>query len=231
MGVIKRAIPKRVKNRVLSWADEKMPEDSFIRKNSANAISAAGAGLVWLGTAADRAGYRKTGFVMRATGNAADDVDGDWSRHFKLDGKTGALVDASLDKLKAMAEVYTLWKHTESMTPEEAARRKVMLGFVIGKHSLNAALNTFIQLRGGEAASSKAGKINMWMDGIYFGSEAVRDTTDSEMWLATSRVVSAAAFTGGVIFGGASTIGYARQAWDVALNPPVSTPEPVPVEL
>lgn len=220
MGQIKKLIPKRQRDVIAGRINKMMPE-GFIRNQSANIISAVGAGLVLAGSAADVRGYRKLGTALRTVGETADDVDGDWARRFNIASASGALVDAVLDKVKVAAEVYTLWQHSTDMEPAQAASRKRRIAFVAGKHGLNAALNTYITARGEEAESSFAGKTNMWADGLFFGGAAIADTAESPRIRTAANVISDIGFISGVVIGGIATTGYAKQALSVGNNRPV----------
>lgn len=186
--------------------------DGLLRQQSANIISLAGATFVIAGAAADTNGYRRVGTTLRCVGEAADDIDGDWARRFGVANKTGALVDATLDKVKIAAEVWTLWRHTETMPPDEASTRKRRVAFVASKHAINAALNSYIALRGEDADSSFAGKANMWADGIFFGGAAVADTAQSPRIKAAGNLISDIGFVSGMVTGAAAIAGYSRRA-------------------
>src|SRR5690606_515354 len=131
MGQIKKLVPRQYRDKIAGRIDRVLPE-GFIRNQSANMISAAGAGLVLAGTAADIRGHRKLGTALRTVGETADDIDGDWARRFNIASASGTLVDAVLDKVKVAAEVYTLWQHSTDMEPAQAASRKRRIAFVAG---------------------------------------------------------------------------------------------------
>lgn len=231
MGQIKKLVPASTRDRIAERIDGIMPE-GFIRNQSANIISATGAGLVVAGSVIDAKGLRKTGAAMRCVGETADDVDGDWARRFNIASATGALVDATLDKVKVAAEVYTLWNHANSISPIESARRRRRIAFVAAKHGLNAALNVYITARGGEAASSQAGKANMWADGLFFGGATIADSTDWPRVQAVGNVISDIGFVSGAVIGTVATIGYAKQAFEVSQSPqePISDVQQLAVD-
>lgn len=218
MGQLKKLVPAGTRDKIAEKIEGIMPE-GFIRNQSANAISAIGAGLVVAGSVVDARGYRKLGATMRCVGETADDVDGDWARRFNIASATGALVDATLDKVKVAAEVYTLWNHANSLDAPDGSKRRRRIAFVAGKHGLNAALNVYITARGGEAASSQAGKANMWADGLFFGGATIADSSDSPRVQAVGNVISDIGFVSGVVIGTVATLGYARQAIEVGRNP------------
>lgn len=100
MGATKYLSPKVARQEIVSFVDERLP-DGVLRSNFANLISVGGAVLVTVGTKVDG----KTGLVLRAAGEALDDIDGDAARALGIDSDFGALLDPILDKYKMLLEL------------------------------------------------------------------------------------------------------------------------------
>jgi phosphatidylglycerophosphate synthase len=216
MGQLKKILPKKHRDTIFDVVDSRLSQDGIIRKQLANGISAAGAVLVASGAAIDKAGYRKTGMALRGVGQTADDIDGDVSRRLGTNGKTGALVDATFDKVKVAIEVATLWKNSTADSELHEGHRKAKLAVISGKHIVNAALNTYIEASGAESATSEAGKVNMWMDGLTIGFWGISDVVESSTAKHTMNTLGNAAFAGGLITGALAMYGYANQAFELS---------------
>ncbi len=206
MGIIKHTIPRSTREQFVTAVNQRLPE-GLLRRQSANLISAAGAGLVYAGSEVDG----KTGLALRILGETFDDIDGDWARAFGVVSESGALIDPFLDKGKVFLEVRTLWRHTTDMEPGEQILRRMALGIIGGKHLVNAGLNTTAQLMGLEPHSSMAGQANLWVDGIAIGAFGVADVIEDPELQRNVANVGYVATAVGVITGGVAIAGYARQ--------------------
>lgn len=212
MGQIKKIVPKQTRDKIVDVFEQGLPEGSLRRDHFANAISVSGAVLVASGAVLDAKGYKKSGMVLRGIGEAADDVDGDSARRLETAGRPGALVDATLDKIKVAIEVGVLWGHARNMTEIEATSRKKRLAFIATKHAVNATLNMYVASKGIEKGTSPAGSANMWADGLAIGLWGISDASESPRVKTVADTLGNVAFAAGVVTGAVSAFGYAEQA-------------------
>ena len=206
MGILKHAVPKSAREQFVEAVNARLP-DGLLRRQSANLISIAGAGLVYVGSELDG----KAGLGLRILGQTFDDIDGDWARAFGVVSDSGALIDPFLDKGKMLLELRTLWRHTADFEPGEQLLRRMALGIIGGKHLVNAGLNTTAQLMGLEPHSSMAGRANLWVDGVAIGAFGVADVTEDPELQRNIANVGYAATAIGMITGGVAIAGYTRQ--------------------
>lgn len=206
MGVVKHLVPKKAKQKIVDTVNETFP-DGLVRKNLANAITVAGAGAVVAGEIMDG----RAGLVLRGIGELADDVDGDVSRQFGISSKTGAFLDAILDKVKVAEELRVLWRHTNEFEPREKIKRRAALGFIATKHTVNAVLNTTAQLKGLEPQSSTAGQINLWADGAAIAAFGASDVSNSPVAQEKLADAGYALVVASIPVGVVAAVGYARQ--------------------
>lgn len=206
MGLLKNSVPQPARREVARFVNEALPE-GFIRNNFANGITVGGLALVVTGSMIDG----KLGLALRAGGEVADDFDGDFARLLGIDDEFGALLDASLDKLKVAAEVWTLWKHTRDFEPEEQRKRRIALGIIAGKHATNMTLNVTAKFMGLDPHSSAAGQANLWVDGTALAAFGISDVTEDPVKKERTAQIGYAATAVGVITGGVAIAGYAGQ--------------------
>lgn len=225
MGQLKKLVPKTTRNKIVEKFEEVLPENSLRRKHFANIISVGGAGLVAAGAALDTKGYRRSGMLLRGFGETADDFDGDTARRLGTAGKSGAVVDSVLDKIKVAIEVGVLWSNAANLDNTQAGSRKRRLSFIAGKHLTNAALNTYIEARGADAHSSQMGQVNMWMDGLAIGFWGIADVCDSPSTKTAVNSLGNVAFGAGIMTGVVSNYGYANQAMSINSQHPVQFPD------
>lgn len=206
MGALKHLIPQAIRGEIVDFVDQTL-DDGLLKDNLANLTTVGGAILVAVGSHVDG----KSGLVLRAAGQAFDDVDGDMARALSIDSKFGAFLDPILDKVKMLIELRTLWKHTVDFEPELQRQRRIALGIIAGKHATNMGLNVTAQLMGLQAHSSNAGRVNLWFDGIAvaaYGASDVSENADLREGLAKVGNIATAV---GVVSGGIAIAGYAGQ--------------------
>jgi phosphatidylglycerophosphate synthase len=206
MGVVKHLVPRQTKQKIADTVNEQFP-DGIVRKNLANAVTVVGAAAVVAGERIDG----KAGLVLRGIGELADDVDGDISREFGISSKTGAFLDAILDKVKVAEELRVLWRHTNEFEPGEKIKRRAALGFIATKHTVNAVLNTTAQLKGLEPKSSTAGQINLWADGAAIAAFGASDVSNSPAVQEKLADAGYALVVASIPVGVVAAMGYARQ--------------------
>jgi len=213
MGQLKKLVPKSRRDQIFNYVDEKLPENGFVRDHFADGISVLGTVFVGVGAVMDAKGFKKTGLAVRSMGHAADDLDGDTARRLGTAGRKGALVDATLDKFKVLTEIGVMWKHTKSdMDQDSKAKKQWMLAFIAAKHVTNSALNVYIESTGKYTESSKAGKTNMWADGLTFAAWGVADTTENQTTRLIANGIADVSFVAGAVLGVVSAKGYLEQA-------------------
>lgn len=203
MGILKHAIPRSVRGQMVEYVDDKLP-DGFARRNLANTITISGALLVMAGA---KMGGKK-GLALRAIGEALDDVDGDTSRAFNIASRGGAILDPLLDKFKMLLELITLWRQSAELPDAERLERRLALGFIAGKHTVNAALNASSFLLGLEPHSSNMGKTNLWIDGVAIGAFGLSDVTQEPKLKEHFAAIGYAATLAGAPVGFITAAGY-----------------------
>lgn len=221
MGQIKKLMPKSHRDRIFNFVDKRLPEESFARENFANGISIGGTVMVAAGTVLDFAGHRKTGAALRAVGETGDDFDGDAARRLGTAGRGGALLDAVVDKLKVGMELAVLWKHsTEAAYDSSQTDRRGRLAVIAGKHVSYAALNSYIEFKGGEGKSLEPGKINAYVDTLTAASWGIADAAESEPVRAAFNTIGNIGFVAGLGTGAHAFITYAKEAMEVRNQEP-----------
>lgn len=212
MGQLRRIIPASVKERLVDAVDNRFPEGT-VRNNIANGITVAGGALTVCGFLLDRAGYRKTGTIVGALGLIADDIDGDTAKALGTNSKAGALLDAGVDKAKALAEILKQASHIRSSEINTPVNRPLRVGVVAVKHTANAAINIYSKSRGGNPESNGFGKASMWTDGVMLVAQSTQDTWQGRNMKRVAGAIESVAFCGSVVLGTLSTAAYAAEAF------------------
>lgn len=163
----------------------------------ANAISAVGLGLTFLGAANVDS---LSGVVMIGAGRTLDLLDGYVARRTHASG-LGALVDATFDKVGMAAILIQSYRH-------EAAPEAV-LAVVAAYNVVNAIANVYSDRKGGEAKTSKSGKYGMFGQNVAIGSFALANALGGHTGL---EVAGSAAFIGSLPSATKASYGYTKQA-------------------
>lgn len=123
------------------------------------------------------------GVLLFGAGRALDLVDGAVARR-TYSSKYGPNLDASADKVAVAYGLYEAFR--QEAVPE------VVLGIIALNNVVNTVANVYIDRRGENAASSKAGKYGMFGQNLAFGSLALGNSMGNIPLEATGWALAAA---------------------------------------
>jgi len=207
MGQLKRLIPKSKRPAVTEMLKSSLPE-GFIRNHAADAVTVGGLSLMMTGAKIDG----RIGMTMRIFGKFGDDIDGDLARTLGTTGRFGAILDTFVDKAGVAIEIPLLWRHAMQRETGKRTAHQTILSVIAAKHATNATLNGIALARKRTAESSKMGKINAYVDGMTAGFLGIAGVAKSDMVRAASEISAYTFFAGGLVVGGLTAAGYAREA-------------------